>query len=219
MAKTIGDRISDSFVGDNSVPEAKDYADKVYAAWKDVSASLSRNAVLIFVLIAVFELLAYQKESTVFTVGSFTFTNTPIILVALPAIVAIIMLDGWRLTTRWVDLQYAFQELVKRCAPKLSENDLDILIRPALPAYWSIGIAGSERSGQPSEKFIRSVSGILAVTMTIVTPLAFEAQAYYRLFGKFGYQNILLWFSVSITTILMTCAFVYAWKWGQEPGR
>ena len=216
MGKSIDSRIADSFVGDESAPEAKEYADKVYAAWKDVSSSLSRNAALVFILIAVFELLAYQKESAALTVGTFTFTNVPVVQILLPAIVALVVYDGYRLTARWVDLQYAYQDLVEKYAPKLSENELDILIRPSLPAFWGFGISSSYKSGQFAEKFINVTNGIVVLTAAFALPLGFAAQAYYQLFGKFGYQNILLWFSMAITTILTAFWLIYIIMWAVE---
>lgn len=219
MGKTIDSRIADSFVGDESASEAKEYADKVYAAWKDVSSSLSRNAALVFILIAVFELLAYQKESIALTVGIFTFTNVPVVQIVLPVIVALVVYDGYRLTARWVDLQYAYQDLVEKYAPKLSENELDILIRPSLPAFWGIGISSSYKSGQFAEKFINVTNGIVALAAAFALPLGFAAQAYYQLFGKFGYQNILLWLSVAITTMLTAFSLIYIATWAVEAGR
>lgn len=216
MGKSVTNRVADSFVGDESASEAKEYADKVYTAWKDVSNSLSRNATLVFILISVFELLAYQRESAALTVGTFTFTNVPVVQIALPAIVAIVVYDGFRLTARWVDLQNAYQALTKKYAPRLSDNDLDILIRPSLPAFWSIGISASLKSGQFSDKFIYTASEALTIITAFALPLAFEAQAYYRLFGKFGYQNIILWFSVVISTALMAFGLMYIAIWGLE---
>ena len=40
---------------------AEEYSEKVYSVWQDISATLSRDALLVVLLMAVFELLAYQR--------------------------------------------------------------------------------------------------------------------------------------------------------------
>lgn len=80
--------------------EAKEYSDKVYAAWKDISVSLSRSALLIFLLIAVFELLVYQTTSTVISIGTLTFVNSSTVQIVLPAVIAFFIYDGYRLSAR-----------------------------------------------------------------------------------------------------------------------
>jgi hypothetical protein len=209
VGKAIKERISDSFTGDNSAAEARAYSDKVYAAWKDVSSSLSRNAVLIFLLIAAFELIVSQKESSAFVISSFAFTNVPLIQIVLPIIVVILVYDGWRLTKRYLDLQQAYLYLFEEYAINLRQNELDVLIRPIMPAFWSIGISSSEVTGQTSDKFISNVGVVLALVAAWVFPIAFETQAYYRLFDKFGYHDIILWSSMFITALLTICTVVY----------
>lgn len=113
MGKTIGKRVSDSFADEGSAAQAKEYSEKVYTTWKDISATLSRNTILIFLLAAIFELLTYQRSSATILIGGFAFANAPIVQFALPAIVAFMLYDGYRLTTRWLDVETAYRALVK----------------------------------------------------------------------------------------------------------
>jgi hypothetical protein len=210
MGKSLERRVLDSFQGDQSAVEAKEYSEKVYAAWRDVSASLRRSALLIFLLMAVFELLVYQRTSSLISIGSFTIINAPIVQIVLPAAIAFIIYDGYRLTVRWLRLQWVYRTLMEVFAQKQSDNDLDILLAPSLPSLWGIGATSwSAKMVTGADRFMFYVNLIVSPTLMIVVPIAFDCQAYYRLIQKFGYHNLLLWVSIVITALLGVCTAVY----------
>jgi hypothetical protein len=209
MSKSLEQRISDSFYGRQSA-EAKEYSEKVYAAWKDVSATLGRCALLIFLLIAVFELLVYQSTSAAISIGTFTLVNAPIVQIMLPAIVAFVLYDGYRLSVRWLRLQWAYRKLMEIFAQRQYDNDLDVLIAPGLPSLWGIGAIGwSAKTVGTADWFMFYVNRIVVFSLLLAIPVAFECQAYYRLIQKFGYNDILLWVSLAITVLLGACTAMY----------
>lgn len=209
MGKNLTQRVLDSFPDGKSTPEAKEYNDKVYQTWKDISASLSRSALLVFLLIAVFELLAYQYPSTSVSIGTFTFFNAPIVQIALPTVVAFVLYDGYRLSIRWLDLQWAYHTLTRMLTPLQSDNGLDLLVGPSLPSLWGIGARSSPGISDISDTFRSRVNGIVMYATMLVVPIAFECQAYYRLFQKFGYRNIFLWIGLVITVLLNISTALY----------
>jgi membrane protein YdbS with pleckstrin-like domain len=209
MGKDFTQRVFDSFPDGKSMPEAKEYSDKVYQAWKDISASLSRSALLIFLLIAIFELLVYQHPATIVSIGTFTFFNAPIVQIALPAVIAFFLYDGYRLSVRWLHLQFAYLTLTRMLTPLQRDNDLDLLITPSLPSLWGIGTVLSPRNADISDIFISRVNDTLMYTMMLVVPISFECQAYYRLVQKFGYGNIFLWIGLVITVLLNISTALY----------
>jgi hypothetical protein len=212
MGKSLERRVSDSFQGHRSADEAKEYSKEVHAAWKAVTASLTRSALLIFLLMAIFELLVYQRPSAVISIGSFTLTNAPIVQIVLPAVIAFIIYDGYRLTVHWLRLQWVYRALTKIFAPKQSDNDFDVLIAPSLPSVWGIGaVSWSHKVATRSDRFIFDVNFIVSPTLMIAVPIAFDCQAYYRLIQEFGYHNVLLWVSIVITVLLGVCTAVYVW--------
>jgi hypothetical protein len=204
MARTIKKRVKEAFPEGSSV-EAKEFADKVLGAWKDVATSLRKMAILFFVLMAVFELLAYQPSSRSFTVGSFSFANTSVVRIALPAIAAYAIYDGFQLTLRWIELETAYYALMAIYAPRVPENDLELLIKPPLPSLWGIGWVGSDEN--QADRFLSSVKTIFVVVFIFFIPLTFEAQAYYILFGQYGYQNVLVWLSAIFSTAAIVITF------------
>lgn len=50
---------------------------------------------------------------------------------------------------------------------------------------------------------------MLLYTIMIAVPIAFECQAYYRLFQKFGYHDIFLWINAVVTALLGVSAALY----------
>ena len=215
MEKGIRQRILDSF-DDTSESEAiaKDYSEKVYTAWTDLTGSLRRNVALVFVLAGIFELLAYQSAPSAVTFGSFSFANVPIVQIVLPTIIAFIFYDGYHLTVRWLDLEGAYSVLTNKLVPKMFANDLDHLIRPALPLFWAVGSDVKSEIALSSEKFTARMTLSVGLISVWIFPVAFEGQAFYRLVTKFGYQNIFLWINAGITTILLVSFYSYAYMYG-----
>jgi len=212
MDKSVRQRILDSFQGDKATVEAKEYSEKVFSAWKDVSASLSRSALLIFLLIAVFELLVYQSTATIISIGTFTFVNSSTVQIVLPIVITFVIYDGFRLSARWLRLERAYVTLTEIYAQRQRDNALDLLIEPNLPSVWGIGTFGLGSTGEKSaDEFMRNVNRTMSRIMMFAVPLIFECQAYYRLFQKFGYHNALLWISAIITIILILCVISYIW--------
>jgi hypothetical protein len=209
MAKTIDQRIRDSFQGDDSAAQAKEYGQRVYETWKDISDSLSRSAIAFFLLMALFEVLAYQRQSVTVSIGSFNLVDAPIVLVFLPAIVAFVLYDGMGLSERWLDLESAYMELVKIYSRKQWDNDLDLLVKPHLSSLWSLGSRPASETARPGDVFMSGVRINFAIVVIILVPVAFECQAYYRLIQKFGYDVALLWVSVLLTTLLLICTYIY----------
>jgi hypothetical protein len=212
MGKSVRQRILDSFQGDESAVQAKEFGERVYAAWKDISVSLSRSALLVFLLIAAFELLVYQRMPGTISVGTFTLENVPTVQIVLPAVVAFVIYDGFRLSVRWLRLGRAYRALMSIYAPQQLDNGLEFLIFPNLPSLWGLGgSTGFRIVVTTADKFMNQVNAIVSYTAMFVVPVIFECQAYYRLVQKFGYQNVLVWISAGITAVLGAFSLVYVW--------
>jgi hypothetical protein len=218
MDRSIDQRIRDSFHVPKSVvvkpedkAEAREYSKSVYTIWQSVSGSLSRTVLLVFLLMALFELLVYQRIPTAISIGTFTLVNVPIIQIVLPTVVAFLLYDGSRLSVRWLRLELVYTELVKIYAPALEQNGLHYLLEPNLPSFWGVGAQSFEfaHTGNKSDAFIHQANRIVYTTMILIVPVAFECQAYYRLIQKFGYHNIFLWVNLVITILFGVCTALY----------
>jgi hypothetical protein len=214
MGKSISERIHDSFISDATVTGedvsdstigAKEYAEKLLSAWKDISTVLRKSVILIFLLMAVFELLAYQSSSKGFTIGSFSFANSSVVLIFLPTVIGYMIFDSYLNTKQWLDLERAYRALTRLSAPEVSDNDLDLLLRPPLPPLWTVGSAFSPANATMAENFIYHVVALSRTVALLILPLAFEVQAYYHLFNKYGYANVLIWLNAAVTLTLAVC--------------
>lgn len=208
MAKSIDQRIKDAFPKEKTA-DAEKFADKILDAWKNVSTALGKIAILFFVLVGIFELLVSGKPSASFTVGSFTFANTSVVRISIPAIVSYLIFDGYQLVSRWTALESAYIAIIKICAPSAGDNDLDLLIKPSLPSVWGIGYAESEEIATRSSAVLYRVKIPLALVALTLLPLAFEVQAYYILFYQYGYRNVFLWISAVFSAAIVISLVIW----------
>jgi hypothetical protein len=218
VPRTIKQRATDAF-GDNSAAEAKDYLGNLSSAWKDVSAALTKQTILLFLLMAAFELLAYQNSNSTakITVGLLSVSNSSVLLIALPTVVAYLIYDEFRLTARWSDMDYAYTEIYKRFWPKQYSNDLYVLTAPMLPGLWRIGTSASKENAQRSERFIFIVNILVSISAILLFPFAFEIQAFIVLFTRYHVHNAFLWINAAISFGLVAISIVYFCLYSSDP--
>ncbi len=208
MPKPVTKRVSDSF-GDDSVAEAKEYLSLLSDAWKDVTATLTRQTIFLFLLMGLFELLVYQRKEAQITIGSISIAGTSVIVIFLPTVIAYLIYDEFHLSARWTDINNAYYTIYTKIWPNQNENDLAEFVTPKLPGLWRIGTSVSSENAMPSERFIFSVDRIVSVVAGLFLPFAFEVQAYIVLFTKFGFVNIFLWINVFICFSLVFATVKY----------
>jgi hypothetical protein len=207
MPKSIENRAADSF-DTHEGDAALKYIESLLMSWRDISKALGRGVWLMLILMALFELIAYSKGVKV-SLSGISIADTTVIQKLLPVVIAYTVLDLYRLTVRWLECDYVYYEITGRFMSKIANNDLELMIRPALPALWSIGTINSSRNELRSERFIRiSTSGLLR-PIVLILPLAFEAQAYYQLIGKYGFHDILVWTGLALSTGVLIVAVIY----------
>jgi hypothetical protein len=214
MGKSVRRRVLESFPSvitggdeDEGGPavNASEYAEKILSAWKDTSSVLRKSVTLIFFLMGIFELLAYQSSSKGFTVAGFAFADSPVVLIILPVIIGYLVFDSYLNTKQWLDLERAYRALTMKSSSLVYKNELDLLLRPPLPPMWTIGSAFSSENATTAEQFIYKVTALTRTLAVIVLPLIFECQAYYHLFHSYGFKNPLLWSSAVVTFALSIC--------------
>ncbi|MGD0928000.1 MAG: hypothetical protein ABR926_22695 [Streptosporangiaceae bacterium] len=186
--------------------DVKDYTEKLLSTWKDVSASINREATLTLLLIAVFELLAYQSTVREFTIGPFSLGNATIVQIGLPFIVAYLVYDVLLLTQRLGDMEYAYDAISAKFASRIHVNALDSLIKPSLPTFWTPSNPLPSDISRRVDRLREITGGFFSLITFVLLPIAFEAQAFYHLYQKFGYHDPLLWISAVITSALLSCS-------------
>jgi hypothetical protein len=216
VSKSITQRATDAFE-DGSEAEAKDYLANLSSAWKDISASLAKQTLLLFLLMATFELLVYQHSTASITVGSLSISNSSVVLIALPTIVAYLIYDEFRLSARWSDMDNAYNTIYRRFWLKQYNNDLYVLTAPMLPGLWRIGTSASKGNELRSERFIFKVNILVSISAILLFPFAFEVQAYILLFRRYGVHNAFLWITAVISLGLIVVSVIYFYLYNRDP--
>jgi hypothetical protein len=210
MPKPLSKRISDSFTTDGDEAEAEKYLNSLWSAWRDLSNSLAKLTILLFLIIAVFELLVYQRSPQQIVFASFSLADTPVIQIFLPGVVSYVFYDVVRTTTRWLDIEYTYYKVGHIVHPWLTDNQLDLLTVPMLPGVWRPGTSVSRDNEQAPDKFFYQINRVVSVFFGLILPFIFASQAYYLLYIKYHAQEpLLLWISAAITSFFLVVSFIY----------
>jgi hypothetical protein len=197
-----GDRSTSTDQG-GPLGDLKDYAEQLRSSRKDANSSLGKISTSILALIVIFELLSSQGKVEEFSISSFTFSNSSIVQIFLPTVIAFLIYTAHVLTARAFNLDEAYYALMKKFAPQIHSNGLDILTSPILSTFWTAQKSAPSRLLRSDEVFVQLNSGISTLLMITILPIAFEAQAYNHLFGKFGFLDPLLWVNAALTAIFL----------------
>jgi hypothetical protein len=193
----------------NLLVDVKSYTEQLYNAWKDGCAAVNRNAVATLAVMAIFELLAYQNNKQIFTIGSFTLTNTSIVQISLPVIVAFLTFNLYILSSRISEMENVYTSIMEQFASRVHANGLDLFVAPSLHSFWTPQNIVPRELATSYDKFREPITGALTLVTLILLPVAFEIQAFYHLFEKFGFQDPLLWISAGITGLLASCSIAF----------
>jgi hypothetical protein len=206
MTKSIVDRVQDSFTGEDRDSISK-YLDWARSTLLDYSQSSRRMATLLILLGAIFELVAYSRNSSI-SIGSFVVARGSVALVFLPTLAAYIFFQIATDLSRFNQLLRIFSAVYKIWREKAVENDLEVPLIGPVPLYWNpIGTTYSAANRYTSDKIemVGSITLMIAVAIGII---AFEAQAYYVLYIP-HYPKIISWIiSLCVTLFCLIMALL-----------
>lgn len=197
MAKSINDRVKDSFEKDDRENIAK-YIDWTRSTLLDYSQNNRRTSTFLLIVAAIFELVAYSRNASI-NIGSFAISRGSVVLDFMPALVAYFFLqiiaDWGKVDQLTKVLKATFQAWSK----KAEENDLDVFLLGSVPLYWDPQ-SGRTRSTNlyPADR-VQTVATNTTMIAILLGILAFEAQAYYVLFVASGSRLALWIISLCIT--------------------
>lgn len=208
MRNTIEQRAYDAF-DDDDAEKAQKYLDTVMASWKDVSAAIGRVVLFTLLLAAAFEFLIIPAAVKSLSIGPLSFSNTSLVQVFIPALIAYLLYYELSLGDNWADHQDLYEAILKRFQPKLARSHLTLTVQPRIPGPWTF-MGPSDIDDIPfltkSEKFDFVTSFFTAIIVYFILPLAFEAQAYYELVRKYGAHDVLV-----IVSAVLSKLFIALW--------
>jgi hypothetical protein len=208
MRNTIEQRARDAF-DDDDAEKAQKYLDTVMASWKDVSAAIGRVALFTLLLVAAFEFLVIPAAVKSLSIGPLSFSNTSLVQVFIPVLIAYLFYYQLSLSNNWTDHQELHEAILKRFQPKLARSHLTLTVQPRIPGPWT-SLGPSDVDDIPfltkSEKFDFFTSFFTTIIVYLILPLAFEAQAYYELVRKYGTHDVLV-----IVSAILSGLFIALW--------
>lgn len=201
MAKSIEDRIKESFNQDDK-EEAFKYMDWINSSIIAFTQTIRRNASLLVLLVAIFELIVGSRDATL-SIGSFKISRNSITLTFLPGVISFffmqIILDSAKVNR----LYYIFFAVFKIWSPEGSINELDQLLDQPLPTYWSMSSTSIEHQDRLDK--LEIVSSTMLLWAVIIGVIAFEGQAYYVLFP--AHASAIIPWAVSLLLTLFFLVF------------
>jgi hypothetical protein len=207
MDKTLRDRITDSFADDDR-ESARQYIEWLRAATSELSASLRRTVTFLIVLIAAFEFITESPKSA-YTIAGFRIDKGSIVLQIIPAVTAYLFFQVVADTSVIRRLQSALSNTMARWSPKARENDLDIMIGPPYPLFWTPFRTTRSRNIYPGGGVALFAAGIFGSIIILVFWI-FEVQAYSELNQKHsGLSQIIWWCSLCFAIFCASMAYAY----------
>jgi hypothetical protein len=208
MAKSVGDRVQNSFSGDNREDIFK-YMDWIHSSILDYNQVMRKMALFVILLIASFEIVVGSRNESI-TIGSFRLAQGSVVLVLLPGLVAFLVIQMMADAGRVDQLITVYQEVFKLWSEKAEANDLDTEALTFPPLYWNPTSAGYREVNKSGLYKLTDNSGSAFSFIILIGILAFEAHAYYILLPAHTHGFILWAISLSFTVCcLILAAFIF----------
>jgi hypothetical protein len=204
MSERIHDRINDSFDGKDK-EQTFQFMDWMRATILDYGQSIRRNATIMILLVAVFELIV-SSSNTAISIGSFKIARGSIALVFLPAITSFLFLQIILDTQKVGRLIDAFNKVFKIWFPKAAEKGLNHLLVGPQAFYWSAFSPASQLDYKlDTGEFVASFLVLIATGLGLT---AFEGQAYYVLFPVHS-SDIVAWVISLLIALFCLCLSIF----------
>lgn len=194
--------------------QARDYLATMRDAWRDVSTALTRNAWIIVLLMAAFELANHHMVSTI-TLGPFALSDVKYVRLFIPVVVSYLFYEQVLLVERWIETETVHRFLVHQLSPQIEENDFDTLLTPRLPALSNLIHSYSPISATWS-KNVRALAQYGLALLILISIPVFNAFALIELSSEFGMASIIYWVNVVVTTALVLLTLLVLGLWLSE---
>jgi hypothetical protein len=194
--------------------QARDYLATMRDAWRDITTAFTRNAWIIVLLIAAFELANHRTVSTI-TLGPFALNNVKYVRLFIPAVVSYLLYEQVLLLARWIETETVHRFLVHHLSPRIEEHDFDALLTPRLPALSNLIHSYSPNSATRS-KNVRALAQYALALLVLASIPTFDAFALVELGGEFGVTSIIYWATVAVTAALILLSLLVLGLWLSE---
>jgi hypothetical protein len=206
MARSIEDRAKDSFGNDDRESVSK-YLDWVRTTLIDYAQNNRRMATLLLIVVAIFELVAYSRNSKII-IGSFVVERSSVVLDFLPTLVAYLFFQIAADANKADRLRKLFSEVFKIWSVEAEKNDLDVSLMGPAPLYWNPTGGTTRESNTYSSDRAEEFGSMAMMIVILIGVLAFEVQAYCVLFAPSGSKLVLWIIGLIVTLFCLTLGFM-----------
>jgi hypothetical protein len=202
--QSLSDHVKKAFGSAKSKEYAKEYLETIHANWRDAESRISQSLLSLVFFISVFELLTRAAVAEV-TLGPFKVTDLAIIQKILPLIVAYFFFEFGSSTIQRNELSDVYYEIIRVCHKSISSNNLQYYLSPRI-GFFLFG----NLFWQPANILVRNIQYLLQIPIVlfaILGPTIFEIYAFLRLFEGFGVSDIVVWFVLLFSVMIMIQAY------------
>jgi hypothetical protein len=122
----------------------------------------------------------------------------------IPTVLAYLLLEQHVLTLYTEAMEKVYSEIIDHFHPKIGENNFMMYLAPSMTLLWTTGIEGTREARLAA--FQDSVGGLFTLLL-MGALIVFEVYQFIVLFRTFGFEDVLVWISVVVSTILILLIF------------
>ncbi len=201
----LSNQVKKAFSSTKSKEYAKEYLETIHANWRDTESRITRSFLSLVFFVSVFELLTRAAIAEV-TLGPFKVTDLALIQKFLPLLVAYFFSEFGSSTKQRNELSEVYYEIIRVCHGSITSNDLQYYLSPGFGfhlfgnLYW-----------RPANIIVRGLQNLAQIPIILFAalgPLAFEVYAFLQLFKGFGFSDIIVWFVLVFSLMIMLQAYI-----------
>jgi hypothetical protein len=195
--KKIRERAEEAFSSPETSAYAKDALEAIRSNLIQAGNDVKRSALLLFLLIAVFELMTQSAIAEV-SLGPFKLTNVALVQKLIPAGVGYYFHNLAYLATIRHKMDVVHMNIIRKVYKPIFESGLQYYITPHYGA-----LTDDDKLARKNTKSAKILEILSYVTLVILFlgVISFEIYAFYRLFKMSGLQDILVWASLLTTLV------------------
>jgi hypothetical protein len=197
-SKRIAEKVKDFLAG-----ESAEYVDQYYSALLDnfhrLDEKFHRAILLLLFSVASFELLA-NTAIVEAALGPFKLTDLGLLQKYCPVVIAYSYCSISSLGTMRHYMRDLTAAVIAIRHESVAKNSLDVFLQPP-SLFLTSEISQKFSDGVLSSIFLQ-IESILVFVLT-TGPIVFLAYAFYRCFLSFGFRDVNLWVSLSISFVLV----------------
>jgi hypothetical protein len=200
---TITERVRSAFPDEASLGYAGEFAESLRGNMKDIAEAARRSVLFGLLTVATFELINRAAVTDV-QIGPLKVRNLSLINKAIPLVFAYLVYDTAALELRYRYCERTYLEIMKLAHKRIRSVGLDCLTFPATPSLFGPFLLETQSRLGRLAGTLRQVFRAAA----IVSTLGVEFYLLSQLFKTYGFRDILTWFVVAMSLVLLGCAAI-----------